>query len=389
MQNMDMPVKAPACLNMAEAPIASADAALSTDSPLSVTCYDNKVPAFIEPVMHELYGSICSSLTYFRIYGGLENASTFLAKRNQDIAAVFFFRQEKKQIKVLNEGMAIDDETVVAFSNYVFDRYKDADFISFNAIEGDLNSPGFPFHQFYCAEDSVICLPGTTEAYLASLGKSTRKNIKQSLQRVQRDFPSFKYRIYSGREVDEKFVRGIIAFNRLRFASKNKVSAITQDEEERIMQMVRSCGLVGVCTIDGKLCAGSITYILGNHCHSRLRTHDAKYDDYRLSLVSGYLMISECIRRDGKFFHFMAGREQQKALLQGQLREQKHVTVYRSNVAAFRHAGIFFKYACQDMLLQTKLRLLAMEKEDGKIPRALRTTLGGFRRMKTFLSHRS
>lgn len=365
---------------------ALSNSSVSIESALSYRCFDQEIPPFIELLLNQVYGSLYSSMPYFRIHGGLEGASTFVMESNQHTAAIFFFRQEGQHVQVLNEGMPVDETALTFFADYIFDRFKDVDMISFNAVENTAKELRFPYHQFVCTNDSVIDLPETPEAYLNALGKSTRKNIKQNLNRIHRDYPSFNYRIVDGKEIDETYIRGIIEFNRTRFANKNKISAIDFKEEERIVQMVRECGMVGVATIDGKLCAGSITYCLGDHYHSRLRTYDPAFDDYRLGLVCGYLMISECIRLGGKQFHFMSGNEPQKALLKGQHRDQVHMSVFRSKVAALRYADVLFKYTCQNAIREAKLRLLAMEKEESKVPQTLRVTLTSLRKIKTFLS---
>lgn len=358
--------------------------AFPDQSSLSIQCFDDSVPAFIEEELHRLYGSLCSSMQHFRVYGGLAGASTFVLQRGQKIAAIFFFRLDKGHVQVLNEGMPIDTPSVSAFAGYIFGRFKEANAISFTAVESTIQDLGFPFRQFSCTEDTVIELPRTPDEYMNSLGKSTRKNIKQYLNRLQRDYPSFQYQIYDGKEVEESLIHGIIEFNRIRFANKNKVSAIRAEEEQRIVQMVRECGIVGAATIDGKLCAGSITYCIGDHYHSRLRTCNPEFDNYRLGLICGYLMIAECIRRSGKAFHFMAGRESQKTLLLGQHRDQIRMSIFRSNAAMLQYADVLFKHASRNAVRAATRRMLALGQDEGRASDIVRTTIGMFRRIKTF-----
>ncbi len=338
----------------------------SVESAISITCFDNEIPAFVEPALNMLYGSLYSSMAQFRVYGGIENASTFVAWRDQNIVAILLFRIEDRQVRVVNEGMPIDDATVTCFAGYIFDRFHFIDLILFNAVESAIKNLRFPYQQYNCTEDSVVALPDSPDKYLNLLGKSTRKNIKQYMNRLTRDYPSFKFQVYDGREVDEKFIRGVIDFNRIRFANKGKVSSITDVETERIVHMVRECGMVGVSTIDDKMVAGSIIYCIGSHYYSWLKAHDPVYDDYRFGLIGGYLMISECIIRGGKAFHFLSGREPHKSLLQGQHRDRFHATVYRSSAAALRHADVIFKHVCQNKMRQAKLRLLEWKKAMAK-----------------------
>jgi hypothetical protein len=360
----------------------------AVESAISITCFDNEIPRFVEPALNMLYGSLYSSMAHFRVHGGIENASTFVARRYQDIVAIFLFRIENRQVRVINEGMPIDEETVTCFANYIFDRFHFIDLISFNAVESAVKHLRFPYQQYNCTEDSVVTLPVSPDKYLNLLGKSTRKNIKQYMNRLKHDYPSFNFQVYDGREVDEKIIRGVIRFNRLRFANKGKVSSITPVDEERIVQMVRECGIVGVCTIDDKMAAGSIIYCIGDHYYSWLKSHDPVYDDYRFGLIGSYLAISECIMRGGKTFHFLWGREPHKALLQGQHRDKFHAIVYRSKTAVLRHADVAFHHACQGKIRQAKLRLMEMKKRDGTISHTVRATLISLRKVKALLSQR-
>ncbi len=356
-----------------------------SDPVLSVEYHDKVVPAHVEQVLHTLYGNLHSSMPHFRVYGGLEDASTFILRTNQEIVAVFLFSMEDNKIRVLNEGMEVDELAIMQFANFIFQRYKSVDLISFNGIAHSLKRLDFPFVQCFCTDDSVVSLPNSIDAYLQSLGKSTRKNIKQYLNRLQRDYPSFDFSVHDGRTVDEQLIRKIISLNRIRFDKKGKVSAITPMDEDRIIQMIRACGIVGCISIDGEPAGGSLVYCIGQHYHSWLKAHDPVYDDYRLGLISSFLMIGECIRRGGKTYHLMWGREPHKALLNSELRNFFNVTVYRNHAAALRNCGTLFRHIYQHNLRQGKIWLLEMERSSGTFSYPLKAGLKGVRKVKAWL----
>ncbi|MGV3741395.1 MAG: GNAT family N-acetyltransferase [Burkholderiaceae bacterium] len=353
--------------------------------PLAIEHYEAAIPPHMEQVLHTLYGNVFSSMPHFRVYGGLDDASTFILWKEQQAVAAFLYQTEDNQLRVLNEGMDVGEEAISAFSKFAFQKYASVDFISFNGIAHATRRLDFPFSQCHCTDDSVISLPDSPAAYLQSLGKATRKNIKQYLNRIQRDFPTFDFQIHDGRTADERFIRDIIALNRLRFERKGKISAITAEEEERILAMVRACGLVGSISIDGKFCAGSLVYQIGEHYHSWLKAHDPAYDEYRIGLIGSFLMISECIQRGGKTFHLMWGREPHKALLNSELRNFSNLTVYRDHSAALRNCGVLFRHAYQHGVRQGKLWLLDMEKGSGKISYPVRVGMSSLRKIKTWL----
>jgi hypothetical protein len=357
--------------------------------PVDIEHYESAVPACAEQILHTLYGSVYSSVPHFRVHGGLEGANTFILRRKQEPVAVFLYRIEGSKAKVLNEGMEIGEPAITEFSNFIFQQHRFVDVISFSGIAHTSKRLNFPFSQCFCTDDSVIPLPDSTDTYLNSLGKATRKNIKQYLNRIKRDYPTFEFHVHDGHIVDEQLIKNIIAFNRVRFEKKGKISGITELEEARIIAMLRACGIVGAISIDGKLCAGSLVYCIGDHYHSWLKAHDPAYDDYRLGLIGSFLMISDCIRRGGKTYHLMWGREPHKALLNSELRTFSNLTVYRSHAAALRNCGLLFRDAYQHGIWQGKLWLLGMGKGQGKLFYPIKAGLSGMRKLKAWLPHRS
>jgi hypothetical protein len=54
---------------------------MTTD--ITIECHDGYVPEWAEAELNRLYGNIYSSLTYFRLFGGLEHAYTYVARRGE------------------------------------------------------------------------------------------------------------------------------------------------------------------------------------------------------------------------------------------------------------------------------------------------------------------
>jgi hypothetical protein len=334
------------------------DAAAGAAS-VSITWHENEIPAFAEAALERIYGSIFSSLAHFRIYGGAENAGCWVIRCGSDITDILLFRREGRSVRVINEWIRFGEHDLRRFAEAAFARYPEVERILFHAVELDVERLPYPGQRFNCTDDSMVTLPDSADAYFAQLGKSTRKNIKRYLARLRQDFPDFRYRIYETGAIEEQHVRAIIGLNRLRMANKNKVSGIDDLEADRMLQLLKMKGTVGVMTIDGKLCAGALTYRIGDNYFSFVRSHDPRYDDYRLGLIGGYLLISECIARGGKEFHFMWGREEHKALLLGVQKEFDHLTLYRSRLHYLRDGGSLLRNASNARMQQLKRRLLA------------------------------
>lgn len=353
---------------------------------VSITWHENEIPAFAEAALERIYGSIFSSLAHFRIHGGAENAGCWVSRSDADITDILLFRREGRSIHVINEWIKFDEQDIRRFADSAFARYPTVDRISFHAIELDVERLPYPGQRFNCTDDSVVSLPDSADAYFAQLGKATRKNIKRYLTRLRQDFPDFRYQVYEAGAIEEEHVRAIIGLNRLRMANKNKVSGIDEREADRMLQLLKLKGMVGVATTGGRLCAGALTYRIGDNYFSFVRAHEPQYDNYRLGLIGGYLLISECIARGGKEFHFMWGREEHKALLLGVQKEFDHLTLYRSRLHYLRDSRDLlrnaFNAAFNTRMQQLKRRLLNGQTDPNPVWRFAAAALRRARRSK-------
>lgn len=312
-------------------PAQSAIVEMRTPDGIAITCYENELPPFVEEELERLYASVFSSMALYSVYGGAEHASTYVARDGGKIISLLLFRhRDAHSVEVINEWIRLDHGEVLRFVEYIFAAYQSVNVISFHAVDADIRRLAFPCQRFNCTDDSVIMLPSTPHEYLERLGKATRRNIRRYLHRIQEDFPSFRYQVFEKENVNEQHVRDIIRLNRVRMANKNKVSGIDAEEEERILQLAKRKGLVGVATIDGKVCAGAIAYRIGDRYYSFVRAHEPAYDSYRFGVVGAYLLVSECIARGGKDLHLMWGREEHKSILLGVHQAYDHVCIYRS-----------------------------------------------------------
>jgi hypothetical protein len=353
---------------------------------IAIECHRDAVPAFIEAELDSLYGSLFCSLTHFRIHGGLENASTYIARAGGRAIAIFLFRIEGGIARVINEWMPLDDVEASRFSDYVFANYPKVGAIVFGAVAAKIVRPAYPCQHIDVTEDSVLALPASEEEFAVRLGKSTRTNVRYYLNKLKREHPSFRFTVYRGSEADEDDMRQIVRLNRIRMQNKNKVSANDEAALEQILQMSRATGLVGIVTIGGKLCAGAIGYRIGDNFFSWVRAHDPAYDDYRLGRLTGYLMINAAIARGICEYHFLWGREEHKAMLQGVERRFERVVFYRSRLHMARHAAVALDTIRIGLSRHLRVWLQDARQRDDRLSRLAVRALDSARRLKNLLT---
>jgi hypothetical protein len=305
--------------------------------------------------MDRLYQHIHSSYAYHDIYGNITaETNTYVAQRNGETAVVLLYRIEHGSVRVLNEQLRLQQKEVDRFSHYIFDKHATVDTICFPTIENRIGRLSFPYQQPACTHDIVLTLPESAEAYVNKLGKSTRSYIKRYLNKLKRDYPSMTCNTCDGAQASEQDILAIIALNRARMAEKHKSSYIDDAEAERIIKLVRLCGLVTVVTIDGKVSAGTINCRFGDNYFLQVIAHDPAYDEYRLGTLCCYLTICECIARKGREYHFLWGRYEYKYRLLGVQRDLSHLVIYRSRMRQLLKCGAALKLSYEGYRYRTK-----------------------------------
>jgi hypothetical protein len=331
---------------------------------ITTECYENEIPHFVSTEMDRLYGSLFSSLLHFTASKKLtHNTNTYIAHQAGRLQTVLLFRIDSRRIKVLNELIEISGSEIHRFANYVFKTYKLVTSISFHAIRTDFQITSYPYQKFYCAEDIIISLPDTAPIYLRGLGKNTRRNIKRYNEAILRANPSYCYKILSNEEINEDLICHIIGLNKERMAGKNKISVFDDKETQWIIAIAAASGLVGIVTIDGRICAGSICCRIADNYYMLVIAHDSAYNDFSLGTLCCYQTICECIDRGGKELHFMWGRLDYKYTLQAVQRGYDQLDIYRTRADLFRNLNVVLKTALTGHIREAKFWLLDRERQ--------------------------
>lgn len=324
--------------------------------PVTIACYENSVPSFVEAELERLYGNIFSTLLQYRTYGvDIGRMNTYVVRAGGDVVGLYLFLRQQNRVVVLNEGIRLGGADLQRFCDYVFSKYGDVDVICFKAVETGVKAFAYPLQRVNYLEDLVLALPPTVEEYTGRLARHTYRNIRRYMERLRRDHPSFRFALYRNAELGESNIRAIIELNRARMARKNIVSAIDESETRHIIDIATACGAVGAITIDGRICAGAISYRTGDNYFLNVLAHDPRYDAYGLGLLCCFLTICECIRQGGREFHFLWGRYDYKFALLATQRDLDCVSVYRSHAHLLLNLKHAMRLAFHGGVRQAKL----------------------------------
>ncbi|GAB3555075.1 hypothetical protein GCM10027343_43700 [Noviherbaspirillum agri] len=304
---------------------------------ISISCHENEVPVFAYREIERLHGHLYCLPSYLDMSGQLVGASTYVVRQGGIPVTVLLYRRVGGEVHVLSEFVSLGAEDIRRFAAHMFSSYKSVKVVSFARVRTDVQRLPYPWHAVNYTEDMIVELPGSVKEYDARVGKNMRRNIKRYTNALQRDFPSYSYRVCVGSEVSEQDIRDIIRLSCIRMESKNIVPRFNEAETQWIVKLARESGLVGIATIDGKVCAGAIGFRIGENYFMHVIAHDPKYNYYSLGIVCYYHTICEGIARGAKRFHLLQGRYGYKYRLLAERHDILHIDVYRSTLQAALH----------------------------------------------------
>ncbi|MYM76013.1 GNAT family N-acetyltransferase [Duganella sp. FT134W] len=303
-------------------------------------CWPGEVPPWTDGALQRLYGNLYATVQQFSLNRELSQAHTYAAYVDGVLHTLLVFSLRDGVIEVFNEVICLEPDAVHAFARYAFGRFHDARVIVLRAVHVARTAWQYPSQQHDYLEDTWVALPADSAAYTASLSKNTRRNLRRQAEHWQADRPHQRFVLYCGAAITPVLVDAIVDLNHARMARQRKQSALDAAETARIKQLAASCGTVGVITVDGKVCAGAISFQVGANHFLSVLAHDPAYDRYGLGFLCCHQMICACIDAGGREFHFLWGRYEYKRSFLGKRRELDRLLLYRTPLDRLRYGGL-------------------------------------------------
>ena len=369
-------------------PISTTNETLSVENSTE-SIYVNCIPPFVEQSLDDLYGSLYASLPQLQC-DDLGQVHTYAAWRDGQLSALLLYCIDGRRIRVINESMRIPTEELDRFADTLFAHYTKVSVISLHAQSISERKPQRPCARMPVTEDIVIHLPGNEQNYLAQLGKSSRKSLKQHLSRAQHELPGFHHTVVAGEAISETLVEQVINFNHARMAQKQRRSAIDEKARMHLMQLLRARGWVGVISTRDHICAGTLACRFGDAVYSMVNAHDPQYDEYGMGNLSRHLLINASIRAGARRFHLLGGQLSTKRNALGRRQKLYEIRLYRSQLFMARDLFNLAMLARASLVYRLKAWLedLHMQPHPGKIAhavlclrKALRATRSQIRRL--------
>ena len=334
---------------------------------VSISCYDT-VPPSLEAELEQLYHHINSSLCHHAVARRARNAYAYVARRGAEPLAIFLFQREDRSVEVFNEMMQLPPEEIERFASYIFKRFPSVARVSFSKIGKEIGALSLPWQQYGHAEDIVVRLPETLDAYFSGLGAKTRRNIRYQMKAIAADFPGFSFQTYENDAIAAPHVAALIELKRANMNEKRIKFGIKPEEASWMIELAKTNGLLVLALLDGKVCGGSLSFRLGDHYFALLNGYDTRFAKYSLGMLCCYLAMTEKIQRGAREAHLLWGRNQYKFKLLGVARDVANLDIYRSRLHYCRYGKRIGRIALSNALEKQKRMLLENEHRQGFVP---------------------
>ncbi len=343
--------------------------------------YENTIPAFADAVLERLYTNIYCTLTRIGIYERIDNIHTFAAADEHDIVLLILFRLDCDTVRIVNQQVALNSADLAYFAVNVFSRYPAARRIEGYALDTliDVAAFAFPVQVLPQLEENVVALPASADAYMRQLGKSTRDLMRRSLRKCAAHFPSCRFEVLSTQQITARHVRELVRLTDQRMDSRNAAPYVQNTDIDRIVQLARTHGYLGILLIEEKIVAATLCFRVGTRHFLHLVGHDPRFDAYRLGRQVSLHTIFHAIAVGGRELWMMGGHHGWKSHFLARRKTLNSVTIYRSRAAAFACWRTLLRNAARSRLHVLRLLVGSVQAKGGADKRRLGRALDALR----------
>lgn len=355
----------------------------SDDENITFLEFYDHVPDSVEHDLENIYHSIYTTAARMEIYGALAEASTYIVRQGAKTRTVFLFRREGNRVTVYNEQISLENNEIKKFSDAIFSKYKSVSFISFYAIDADMNKFSRPVQKLNCLEDIVLQLPCTAEAYFKVLSENTRASIRKSQKKLQQNLPAIQFETCCKDDVSEQEIRSIIALSHARMSAKKRRFHYDEIAIQKLIKLVRKYGTVVIAKNISGICAGTICYRVGEHYFMHVLAHDPKYNEYGLGKLCCYLSVCDAISNGAKAYHFGWGRTNYKYAMGAKNVDLYRIEIYRSSARLAGNIGHFLSVLIRHEIRRYKLWIERVDQGNTDLDKRIVSAIKTLRNVKS------
>lgn len=312
-------------------PSAPAERGAASFADLGAVVYPANVPAGLADELPGLYGSLFCTEPWFRIFDDVEATGACILEQPRH---VLLFWRDGDTIEVLNKAFPMAAADAARACRALFRALPGARRIHLEVMFPPVELP-LPKRVLYSSEDMVIDLPATVDEYYASLGKRTRKNVRNFENRLRREHPDTTTSVAVVGERAREVVDQFLAWHLVRAEQRGIVSGYVSKPRQaaQTTALVREGAEALITTIDGRPAALEFLFYVGPDANLYAGSFDDRYSDLNLGFLSTYWAVGETIGRGARRCHLLWGTDYYKTLLGARPQKATRLSVFRSHPA--------------------------------------------------------
>jgi CelD/BcsL family acetyltransferase involved in cellulose biosynthesis len=284
-----------------------------------------------------LYGSLFSTSDWFDLYFDSPPTDCCIL---DDPRHVLVLRRDGDTVEVLNRTFEIDPRDAERACRAVFRALPFVHRLQLHVLfpPGRL---GLPIRVLGTRDHMVLDLPETAEAWEASLGKSTRRNLKLYENRLRRAHPEARTELIDPSDRAEELLDLIVAWKVARYAAKGLTTYWEKPEEYTLVLelMRRGDGEAVVTTVDGRVAAVVLLFWSGRAVCAQEWAHDPAYDSLHLGFVCLRAGVRHAISKGATRMDLLWGNEQYKERFGARHVPSSRLSVFPSQRARLHSLG--------------------------------------------------
>ena len=354
-----------------------ASLALCREAPPGATCHRyadlaaevlvGALPGDTERRLESLYGTVFTTLDWLEVHEGVvPDGVVELAGP----AHLIPFSRDGATVRLHLRTAAIAPAEVVRARDAVFRAFPAVRRVLVETQASPRELPGPKVVRGW-TDDMVVHLPATLDAYLASLGRSTRANLQAYERRLRRDHPDTRTAVFAAGERSRELFDVHLAWKRERFRRKGLSTYWDEhpDKAAQFVELLRRRGQAHLTTVAGRPAAVVFTFPAGAGVNLYAYAFDPAYEYYRLGLLAQYWVIAAAIAAGARRVNLLWGTVEYKRRLGA-------VPVRNTEVALYRRHADRLRFSDDAALVARRWQRRARERYwelRGAVARRLRT----------------
>jgi hypothetical protein len=274
-----------------------------------------------------LYNSVFSTAEWFAVGDKLEPTGACVL---EDPHHVILFHISGDTIEILNKEFAIGPRSAERLCRALFQAFPHARRIHLEVLfpPWELRLPA---RTLYWSDHMVVDLPESEDDYMASLGKSTRRELRRNWRRLIEAHPTVTTQMLTFSDQPKACIDEMVAWKNRRFNARGEqtIWQTSPAASREFGELVRRRGRIRVMRVDGQAIAVTFLFPVGDTVYSFHSGFDPAYETFSLGSLETLGTVTDAIRTGHKHVSLLWGQEAHKRQFGAKPRRATRLSVFR------------------------------------------------------------